>query len=57
MEFPLESIDDLEEFVDRVFQKTYGEMTFWFAFLDMAFHYFRDDVISHSYFEKNHRRK
>lgn len=44
LEFPLESIDDLEEFVDRVFQKTYGEMTFWFASLDMAFHYFRDDV-------------
>ena len=44
LEFPLESIDDLEEFADRVFQKTYGEMTFWFASLDMMFHYFRDDV-------------
>lgn len=44
LEFPLKSIDDLDEFVDRVFQKTYGEMTFWFASLDMAFHYFRDDV-------------
>lgn len=44
LEFPLESIDDLDEFVDRVFQKTYGEMTFYFSSLDMMFHYFRDDV-------------
>ena len=44
LEFPLESIDDLDEFVNRVFQKTYGEMTFYFSSLDMMFHYFRDDV-------------
>lgn len=44
LEFPLESIDDLDEFVNRVFQKTYGKMTFYFSSLDMMFHYFRDDV-------------
>lgn len=30
--------------MNRVFQKIYGEMTFYFSSLDMMFHYFRDDV-------------
>ena len=44
LEFPVESISDMDTFTDMVFQKTCGTMTFWFPSLDMVFHYFRDDV-------------
>ena len=44
LEFPLESISDMDRFIGRVFQKTYGTLRFWFPTLQMVFHYFRDDV-------------
>ena len=44
LEVPMESIADLDSFADMVFQKTYGVMTFWFASLDMVFHYEPSDV-------------
>lgn len=44
LEFDLETITDLDDFIARVLEKTYGNMTFWFQFLQMAFHYFQDDV-------------
>lgn len=44
LEFPLESISDMDRFIGRMFQKTYGALRFWFPTLQMVFHYFRDDV-------------
>lgn len=44
MDFPLESIQDMDLFIDDVLQKTYGSLTFCFPSLQMAFRYFRDDV-------------
>ena len=44
LEFPLESIDDLDMLSELVSQKTYGSLTFWFSSLDMVFHFWRSDV-------------
>ena len=44
LEFPLESISDMDRFIERMFRKTYGALRFWFPTLQMVFHYFRDDV-------------
>ncbi len=44
LEFPFESISDLDTFAELVSQKTYGRMTFWFASLDMVFRYEQSDV-------------
>ena len=44
LDFPLESIQDMDLFIDDVLQKTYGSLTFCFPSLQMAFRYFRDDV-------------
>lgn len=38
LEFPMESISDLDMFSELVCQKTYGSMTFLFSTLDMVFH-------------------
>lgn len=38
LEFPMESIHDLDELSDLVFQKTFGHMTFLFPTLDLVFH-------------------
>ena len=38
LEFPLESIDDLDMLSELASQKTYGSLTFWFSSLDMVFH-------------------
>ena len=38
LEFPMESIRDLDELSDLVFQKTFANMTFLFPTLDMVFH-------------------
>lgn len=44
LEFPLESIDDLDMLSELVSHKTYGSLTFWFSSLDMVFHFWRSDV-------------
>ena len=44
LEFNLDAIPDMDDFIGRVLEKTYGNMTFWFQSLKMAFHYFQDDV-------------
>lgn len=44
LEFNLDTIADMDDFIGRVLKKTYGNMTFWFQSLKMAFHYFQDDV-------------
>lgn len=44
LEFNLDAIIDMDDFIGRVLEKTYGNMTFWFQSLKMAFHYFQDDV-------------
>lgn len=44
LEFNLDAINDMDDFICRVLEKTYGNMTFWFQSLKMAFHYFQDDV-------------
>ena len=44
LEFPLESISDMDRFIERMFRKAYGALRFWFPTLQMVFHYFRDDV-------------
>lgn len=44
LEFDLETIADLDDFITHVLEKTCGSMTFWFQSLKMAFHYFQDDV-------------
>ena len=44
LEFPLESIDDLDMLSELASQKTYGSLTFWFASLDMVFHFWKSDV-------------
>lgn len=44
LQFDLDSISDLDDFIAQVLEKTYGTMTFWFPSLKMAFHYFQDDV-------------
>ena len=44
LEFPLESIGDLDMLSELVSQKTYGSLTFWFSSLDMVFHFWRSDV-------------
>ena len=44
LEFGLDSIADMDNFIAQVLEKTYGSMTFWFQSLKMAFHYFQDDV-------------
>lgn len=38
LEFPMESINDMDELSDLVFQKTFGTMRFLFPALDMVFH-------------------
>ena len=38
LEFPMESIHDLDELSDLVFQKTFGSMRFFFPTLDMMVH-------------------
>ena len=38
LEFPMESIRDLDELSDLVFQKTFASMRFLFPTLDMVFH-------------------
>ena len=38
LEFPMESINDMDELSDLVFQKTFGTMKFLFPTLDMVFH-------------------
>ena len=38
LEFPMESINDMDELSDLVFQKTFGTMRFLFPTLDMVFH-------------------
>ena len=44
LEFNLAAITDMDDFIGRVLEKTYGNMTFWFQSLKIAFHYFQDDV-------------
>lgn len=44
LEFSLDAIPDMDDFIGRVFEKTYGNMAFWFQSLKMVFHYFQDDV-------------
>jgi len=44
LEFSLDSITDMDDFIAQVLEKTYGSITFWFQALKMAFHYFQDDV-------------
>ena len=44
LEFSIYSIKDLEHFVDLVMNKTCGDMTFWFASIQMAIHYVREDL-------------
>ena len=44
LEFPMESIGDLDMLSELVSQKTYGSLTFWFSSLDMVFHFWRSDV-------------
>lgn len=44
LKFDLDSIIDMDDFIAQVLEKTYARMTFWFASLKMAFHYFQDDV-------------
>lgn len=44
LEFDLETITDLDDFITHVLEKTCGSMTFWFQSLKMVFHYFQDDV-------------
>ena len=38
LEIPMESINDMDELSDLVFQKTFGTMRFLFPTLDMVFH-------------------
>ena len=38
LEIPMESIDDMDELSDLVFQKTFGTMRFLFPALDMVIH-------------------
>lgn len=38
LEIPMESINDMDELSDLVFQKTFGTMKFLFPTLDMVFH-------------------
>ena len=38
LEFPMESINDMDELSDLVFQKTFGTMRFLFPTLDMVIH-------------------
>lgn len=44
LEFNLDAITDMDDFIDRVLEKTYGNIIFWFQSLNIAFHYFQDDV-------------
>ena len=44
LEFPMESIGDLDVLSDLVCQKTFGSMTVLFPTLDMVFHLGKDDV-------------
>ena len=44
LEFPMESIGDLDVLSDLVCQKTFGSMTVLFPTLDMVFHVGKDDV-------------
>lgn len=44
LEFDLDTITDMDDFIARVLEKTYGTMTFWFQSLKTAFHYYQDDV-------------
>lgn len=44
LEFNLDAIIDMDDFIGRVLEKTYGSITFWFQSPKMAFHYFQDDV-------------
>ncbi len=44
LEFNLDAIIDMDDFIGRALEKTCGNMTFWFQSLKMAFHYFQDDV-------------
>ena len=44
LEIPMESINDMDELSDLVFQKTFGTMRFLFPTLDMVFHLGKDDV-------------
>lgn len=44
LEFNLDAIPDMDDFIGCVLEKTYGNMTFWFQSLKMAFHYFQGDV-------------
>lgn len=44
LEFPMESIGDLDVLSDLVCQKTFGSMTILFPTLDMVFHLGKDDV-------------